>query len=74
MDTIAETILEEILEKEVDAYSFPVTLKAKTLAVKSDLDIDGKVKPVDHNLLFQRLAVFNSMSNSDEFRSTKVAL
>ena len=44
MDTVGEVILQGMLNQDVDTYTFPVTMKAKTLAFRPDLIIKGQVE------------------------------
>ena len=69
MFEIGETILSDLEGQEIDTYTFPLRMKAKTLAVKPDIIIDGHVKQIDSDLLFQRLSVCNSMKSEHERRA-----
>ena len=50
-------ILEEMTGKEVDEYTFPVSLKVKTLTIRPPVTIGGKQVNIDPQLLFQRLSL-----------------
>lgn len=67
-EEIGQKILEAMNNQEVDHYTFPNSLKVKTLALRLPVNVGEKTVDVDPMLLFQRLSVSASTKSEDQKR------
>ena len=65
--SIGVKILDDMVDQEVNQYTFPVSSKAKTLAARPEIEVNGEKVSVNPQLLFQRLSVATS-TQTDEAR------
>ena len=63
--SVSMKMLEDMAGKEVNEYTFLVSLKAKTLATRPVVTFDGKNVSADPQLLFQRLSVASSTQTEE---------
>ena len=65
--SIGVKILDDMVDQEVNQYIFLVSPKAKTLAARPEIEVNGEKVSVNPQLLFQRLSVATS-TQTDEAR------
>ena len=65
--SIGVKILDDMVDQEVNQYTFPVSSNTKTLAARPGIEVNGKKVSVNLRLLFQRLSVATS-TQTDEAR------
>ena len=71
--SIGVKILDDMVDEEVNQCIFRLSSKAKTLAARPEIEVNGEKVSVNPQLLFQRLSVATS-TQTDEARQDWIGL